>query len=187
MKRIFVLFSLLVVIGILSACSSEISIGITDKKVDITTDKDKTGSMILQQGEKSGKEVVPTTLSYTFTIKNEGRKKIGEVTKPVTIKIEPNEKLVAASKEVMGFNIFNEKEYNNSGLGYEISSGLILVSNEEGHFTLRYDLGIDEKTTEALLVPSKEKLEMLKSHALEATAIVLLGNEEVARFDLNKN
>lgn len=187
MKRFIVLLTLISVIAILTACSSEPSLELTNKKVEIINDKGKTGAMILQQGEKAGKEVVPTTLYYTFTIKNEGSKKIGDTTKPFTVKIEPNEKLLTVSKEVMGFNIFNPKEYDNSGLGYGSSSGGgILEPNTEGQFILHYNLGVDEETTEALPVPSKEQLEKLRNHALDATLIVLLDNEEIARFDLNK-
>lgn len=186
MKRFIVLLSLISVIAILSACSSKTSLELTDKEVDIINDKDKTGSMILQQGEKAGKEVVPTALYYTFTIKNEGSKKIGDTTEPLIVKIEPNEKLLTVSKEVMGFNIFNPKEYDNSGLGYGTSYGSILEPNTEGQYILHYDLGINEETTEALLVPSKEQLEKLKNNALEATLIVLLGNKEITRFDLSK-
>lgn len=183
MKRFIVLLTLISVIAILTACSSEPSLELINKKVDIINDKGKTGAMILQQGEKAGKEVVPTALYYTFTIKNEGSKK----TKPLIVKIEPNEKLLSVSKEVMGFNIFNPEEYNNSGLGYGGSTyGTILEPNTEGKFILHYDLGVDEETTEALLVPSKEQLKKLEDNALEATLIVLLDNEEIARFDLNK-
>ena len=118
MKRFIVLLTVISVIAILTACSSEPSLEITNKKVEIINDKDKTGGMILQQGENAGKEVVPTALYYTFTIKNEGSKKLGDATKPLAVKIEPNEKLLTVSKEVMGFNIFNPKEFDNSGLGY---------------------------------------------------------------------
>ncbi|OCA92609.1 hypothetical protein [Pseudobacillus wudalianchiensis] len=186
MKRFIVLLTLISVIAILTACSSEPSLKLTNKKVDIINDKGKTGAMILQQGEKAGKEVVPTTLYYTFTIKNEGSKKLGDTTNLFTVKIQPNEKLLTVSKEVMGFNIFNPKEYDNSGLGYGSSYVGILEPNTEGQFILHYDLGVDEETTEALLVPSKQQLEKLRNHALEATLIVLLDNEEIARFDLNK-
>lgn len=186
MKRFIAILTLISVIAILTACSSEPSLELTNKKVEITNDKGRVGSMILQQGEKAGKEAVPTALYYTFSIKNVGNKKIGDEVESLTLIIEPREKLVTDSEEVMGFNIFNPEGYNETGLGYGQTINGILEPNVEGKFTLHYDLGIDIETTEALLVPSKEQLEKLEDNALEATLIVMLGDEELARFDLSE-
>lgn len=180
------LLTLLSVLAILTACSSEPSLELTKNEVEIVKDKEKFGYMTLQQGEKAGREAVPTKLFYTFKIKNVGSKKIGDEVESLTMKIEPNEKLVTVSEEVMGFNIFNPEGYNETGLGYGKTANGIIGPDEEGKFTLHYDLGIDIETTEALLVPSKEKLEKLKKYALDATLVVMLGDEEIARFDLSK-
>ena len=186
MKRFIVLLTLISGIAILTACSSKPSLELTNKEVEITNDKGRLGSMILQQGEKAGTEAVPTSLYYTFSIKNVGSKKIGDYEENLTVKIEPNETLVTVSEEVMGFNIFNPDGYNETGLGYGHTFNGILGPNDEGKFTLHYNLGIDIETTEALFVPSKEQLEKLEENALEATLIVMLGDEEIARYDLSE-
>ena len=188
LKRFIVLLTLISVIAILSACSSKTSLELTDKEVDIVNDKERLGSMILQIGEKAGQEVVPISLYYTFSIKNEGSKKVGDEAENLMVKIEPNEKLLSVSKEVMGFNIFSPTEFLDKGvgLGYGHSFNGVLEPNTEGQYILHYNLGINEETTEAFLAPSKEQLDKLKENALEATLIVLLGNEEIARFDLSK-
>ena len=197
LKRFIVLLSLISVIAVLSACSTKTSLELIEPEVDIINDKERTGSMTLQQGEKAGQEVVPTSLYYTFTIKNEGNKKIGNTTESVKekigntteglkVKIEPNEKLLTVSNEVMGFNIFNPTEYENSGLGYGQTSIGVLEPNGEVQYVFIYELGINEETTEALLAPSKEQLDKLKTNAMEATLIVSFNDEEIARFDLSK-
>lgn len=188
MKRFIVLLISILVIAVLYACSSKTSLDLTDKEAAIIKDKEKTGSMILQQGEQAGKTAVATSLYYTFSIKNKGNKKIGRETQSeaLNVKIEPNKKLLTVSKEVMGFNIFNPTDYNNSGLGYGHSFDGVVKPDSEGEFTLYYELGIDEETKEVFHTPSKEQLEKLRDNALEATLIVFSGKEEIARFDLSK-
>ena len=187
MNRFIVLLTFILVLAVLSACSTKTSLELIETEVDIINDKERTGSMTLQQGEKAGQEVVATSLSYTFSIKNEGNKKNGNTTEGLKARIEPNEKLLTVSNEVMGFNIYNPTEYDNSGLGYGQYFNGVIKPNIEGQYVLFYDLGINEETTEALLAPpSKEQLDKLKTNALEATLIVSFGNEEIARFDLSK-
>ena len=71
MKQFSLLITLLlVVISILTACSTDPSLELVRAEADIVNDKNKTGSTILQEGDKAGKEVVPTSLYYTFSIKN---------------------------------------------------------------------------------------------------------------------
>lgn len=185
MKRFILILTIISALSVFSACSAKTSLKLIDTEVDIINDPERTGSINLQQGEKAGQEVIATSLYYTFVIKNEGSKKIGDTTKDLTVKIEPNEKLLTATKEVMGFNIFNPTEYNGSGLGYGQSFHGVLEPNEEGQYILYYELGINEETTEVLLAPPKEQLDKLINNALEATLIVLLDNEEIARFDLS--
>ena len=66
---------LLVVISILSACSADPSLELVSAEADIVNDKSKTDSTILQEGNKAGKEVVITSLYYTFSIRNSGNEK----------------------------------------------------------------------------------------------------------------
>ncbi|WP_139891626.1 hypothetical protein [Bacillus sp. D386] len=189
MKRFSLLFTFLFVfISIFSACSTNTRLELVSAEAEIVNDKNKTGSTILQEGENAGKEVVPTALYYTFVIKNVGNKKIGDISKGVGLeaRIEPDEKLVTASNEVMGFNIFEPADYEGSGLGFGYSYTAIIEEKETGEFTIYYDLGVEEKTEEVLPVPSVDKLEHLKDNALEATLIVSLGKEEIIRFDLSK-
>ena len=186
MKRFIVLLTFVSVIAVISACSTKQSLELIDTEVDIINDKERTGSVIVQEDEKAEQEFVLTSLYYTFSIKNEGNKKIGNTKEGLSVKIEPNEKLLTVSNEVMGFNIFNPKEYNDSGLGYGHSFNGVLEPNDEGQYILYYELGINEESTEVPLAPSKEQLDKLKTNALEATLIVTLGNEEIARFDLSK-
>ena len=186
LKRFMALLTLISVIAILTACSSEPSLELTNKKVEIIDDKERLGSMILQQGDKAGTEAEYTALYYTFSIKNTGNRTIGNVNEPLKAKIEPNEKLVTVSEEVMGFNIFNTEEYSETGLGHGENAEGILKPNTEGKFTLNYLLGINIETDEVLFVPSNEQLEKLEDIALDATLIVMLGDKEIARFDLSE-
>ncbi|EKN67018.1 putative lipoprotein [Neobacillus bataviensis LMG 21833] len=64
----------------------------------------------------------------------------------------------------------------------------ILEPNQEGKYTLHYDLGVSEENPQVpLLVPPKEQLKKLNDNALDATLIVLLDDKEIARFDLKNN
>jgi hypothetical protein len=159
---------------------------LVNTNVDIINDKDKLGAIGITEGDKKGQELVPTALYYEFTIKNTGNKKIGGIgNKGLEIKIEPNDHLVASSKEVIGFNIFNPSEYDESGLGYGLTFASILEPDQEGKYTLHYNLGVSEENTQVpFLVPSKEQLKKLNDNALDARLIVLLEDKEIARFDL---
>ena len=189
MKQFSLFFTiLLVILSILSACSTDPSLELLSAEADIVNDKSKTGSTILQEGDKAGKEVVPTSLYYTFSIKNKGNNKVGDRSKGegLRARIEPSEKLITVSNEVLGFNIFEPDDYNESGLGYGNSFVGILEENQTGEFIYYFDLGVEEETEEVKLVPSKEQLEQLHNNALKASLIVSLGKEEIARFDLSK-
>ena len=188
MKRFLVLLTLLSVLAILTACSSEPSLVLTDKKVDIVNDKAKTGSMTLQQGEDAGKEIVATSLYYTFHITNEGKKNVGAETKGkgLSVKIVPNENLIVISNEIMGFNLFDPSDYDELGMGHGYSYVGTIDPNETGEFIVSYDLGYEEESQEVRLAPSKEQLEKLKNNAFEATLLIMLGDEEIARYDLSE-
>ncbi|MBZ5751663.1 hypothetical protein [Metabacillus rhizolycopersici] len=186
LKRLVVLIGFISILTLLTACSSKPSVELVNTSVDIINDKDKLGAIGITEGDKKGQELVPTALYYEFTIKNTGNKKIGDTgDKGLEIKIEPNDNLVVSSKEIIGFNIFNLSEYGESGLGYGYTFASILEPDQEGKYTLHFNLGVSEENPQVpFLVPSKEQLEKLNDDALDATLIVLLEDKEIARFDL---
>ena len=107
--------------------------------------------------------------------------------KDLRAKIVPNNKLETTSKEIVGFNIYNPSSYVDSGVGHGSSFTPILKAGQEGKFILHYDLGVNEETPQVpLMVPSAEKLRILEDGALDATLIMMLGDNEIARFTLNK-
>ncbi|GAB3058400.1 hypothetical protein [Virgibacillus ainsalahensis] len=188
--RIWNLFiSLFFVLFFLSACSSDPSLELVDANVDIVKDKRLLGSIGITEGERKGDELVPTALYYKFTIKNTGNKTVGvrEVDKGINIKIEPKDKLKSVSEDVIGFNIYHPEDYNESGVGFGHTASRVLKSDQNGKYTLHYELGVSEENSQVpLLVPSKEKLDELKANAFNAFLVVTIENEEIARFDLNK-
>ncbi|MFF2458963.1 hypothetical protein [Peribacillus simplex] len=189
MRKCFLFISLFIVLSFLSACSSNPSIELVDANVDIVKDKSLLGSIGITEGERKGDELVPTALFYKFSIKNTGNKTAGieEVDKGIELKIEPKDKLRAVSEDVIGFNIYDPEEYNGSGVGFGHSFLSVLKPDEKGEYTLNYDLGVSEENSQVpLLVPSKDKLDELKKHALDAFLVVTIENQEIARFDLNK-
>lgn len=192
MKRYFVLIILVIVMFSISGCSSEPNLELISSNVSIVNDKNITGSIIVTEGDKKGKELVPTALVYEFIIKNSGNKKVGKAStgEPFSrdnlITIEPNEDLKNASQEIVGINIFDSSSYIGTGLGYSDSS-LILKPGEEKKFTLTYDLGVSEESPSAILItPPEDKLMELESYALDSTLVIIVDNTEIARFDLNK-
>ena len=141
MKRYFVLIVLVLIIFSISGCSSEPNLELMSSKATIVNDKNITGSIIVTEGEKKGKELTPTALVYEFTIKNKGNRKIGVKRKIENDKqafssldnqiiIEPNEDLKNVSQEIIGVNIFDSSSYMGTGLGYS-TSALILKPGEE--------------------------------------------------------
>jgi hypothetical protein len=187
MKRLFVLFGQFILIVALSGCSSQPVLELTSSSSMITDDKNITGTVAITEGEKKGQELVPTALYYQFSIKNTGKKKIGDIgDKGLALKIEPNDKLKAASEDIIGFNIFDSDSYINTGLGYGQTTHSMLKAGEEEDYILTYDLGVGEESPNAtLLTPSEEQLKVLGEKALDAILIVLCDNKEIARFDLN--
>ena len=186
MKRIIILLSFISLLTLLTACSSKPSIELVNASVDIVNDIDRVGAIGITEGDKKGQELVPTALYYEFTIKNIGIKKIGDTAnKVLKIKIEPNVNLVSSSRDIIGFNIFNPSEYAESGMGYGHTFDSAPKLNQEGKFTLHYDLGVSEENPNVrFLVPSKEQLKKLNDNALDATLIVFFEDKEIARFDL---
>ncbi|TDK61801.1 hypothetical protein E2K98_13015 [Bacillus salipaludis] len=188
MKRFIKLLGLISVIALFTACSSKQSLELVNSKVDIVKDKRIVGSIGITEGDKKGQELVPTALYYEFKIKNIGNQKIGGIGgKGLQVKIEPDDKLVAISKETVGFNIFKPSSYDGTGVGYGTSFDGEIQPNKNGDFILTFELGVSEENPQVpLRVPSKEKLEKLKNNALDASLIVTLDGKEITRFDLNK-
>ncbi|MCM3596201.1 hypothetical protein M4D55_10485 [Metabacillus idriensis] len=95
--------------------------------------------------------------------------------------------MINASKNIVGFNIFNSDEYVDSGVGFGVSSDGIIPKGRTGQYDMYYDLGVeDANQSEFKVAPSKEALEELLKVSSHATVVVYEGKKEVARFDLSK-
>lgn len=189
MRKFIISMGVILIFTFLSACSSKPSVQLINSNVSIVNDKSKLGSIVITKGDKKGQELVPTALYYEFTIKNTGNRSIGSIEKDkgLKIKIVPNNELETTSKEVVGFNIFDQSSYAHSGVGYGHTFVPILKSGEEGKFVLNYELGVSKKDPEVpLMVPSAEKLKELQDNALNASLVIMLEDTEIARFNLMK-
>lgn len=174
----------------LSGCSNKPSLELTSSSATIINDKSITGSIGITEGKKKGQELVPTALYYQFTVKNTGKKKIGDISKEGLIaKIVPHDELKVTSEKIIGFNIFDPDAYQNTGLGYGQSiDGTMLKAGEKGEFKLTYDLGVNEESPNATLItPSDELLKELKNKALDASLIISNDGKKIADFDLSKD
>jgi hypothetical protein len=172
----FLMFSLFAVVS----CTNKPSLELVQVSAQIVTDKSISGQTGIMDGEKVIKYVTPTVISYTFTVKNNGIQKVGDVEKPVRFKLEPSEQLRLTLQETSGTD-----EFEKMNGGYTAATEI--RPNETAKYTAFYELG----TTEDLgayqqipLLPSKEKLEELKKRRFDATLILTAGDEEIARFDL---
>ncbi|MUV37772.1 hypothetical protein JNUCC1_01578 [Lentibacillus sp. JNUCC-1] len=138
---------LLLVALFLSACSAEPSVELVDADVQIVKDKALLGSISITEGEREGEALIPTALYYEFTIENAGSATLGtaDAYKGLNFRIEPKEELQSTSEALIGFNVFNPEEYEESGVGYGSTTSSILESGEEAENALYYDLGVSEK------------------------------------------
>ncbi|PJN90670.1 hypothetical protein [Bacillus sp. mrc49] len=191
MRKWFILFiSFFFVLFFLPGCSAKPSLELVDADVDIVKDKSLVGAIRITEGERKGDELIPTALFYQFTIKNNGNDPVGSIEKAdkgIELKIEPKDQLKSVSKDVIGFNIYNPDNYNESGVGFGQSLISIINADQKEKYTCTYDLGVSEENPEVpLLVPSKEKLAQLKENAFNAFLIVTIENQEIARFDLDE-
>ncbi|GEM_PF-3097755 len=184
--------SILTVFILLSGCStSKPSLELVSSTVEIRIDKDRLGGSHNTSGEKKGEVIVPYALSYNFVLKNTGSKTLGGAEKlnvraleyddGIKILIQPNEELKEISEELMGVNIYDREEY----FGMGIRSAPVLEPNQEREYAFDFHLGVSEENTELKLAPPLEQLERLKEHAMNATLIVSIEGEEIARFDLS--
>ncbi|TDL82799.1 hypothetical protein [Peribacillus frigoritolerans] len=189
MKKRLLLFSFISIFILLAACSSKPPVELIRSTVELKNDKSHLGSMTIMTGERKGEEVIPTALYYSIRLKNTSWNKLGEEDpkNQVTIKIIPSEKLINASRNIVGFNIFNSDEYVDSGVGFGESIDGVIPKGKTGKYDIYYELGVqDAKQSEFKVAPSKEAMEELLKISLDATVVVYEGKKEVARLDLNK-
>ncbi|MGE7921408.1 hypothetical protein ACQKM9_21095 [Viridibacillus sp. NPDC093762] len=184
--------SIFTVLLLLPGCSSKPSLDLVGSTVEIRNDE----GIGITSGENKGEIIVPIALSYDFVLKNTGEKTLGGIKKlneqkyeyddGIKVYIEPNEKLKAVSEEVMGINIYEEDKEGNLGMGGKTSFP-VLEPNQDGKYTLDFILGALEENPDIKLAPSSEQLEKLKEQAMDATLIVSVEGEEIARFDLSNS
>ncbi|MDX8345786.1 hypothetical protein [Rossellomorea sp. YZS02] len=183
---------IILVFIILTGCSDKQSLELVRSSVEISYDRaGKTG---ITSGEKEGESIQPISLSYHFVLKNTDEDAIGgneklnketyEYEDGLKVNLEPSKKLIEVSKEVMGFNIFNEEERTEAKMGMGTETIPVLEANHEGEYDLDFDLGALEENPEMRLAPSEEKLEKLINYAQDATLVIYIKDEEIARFDL---
>ncbi|MGE6375763.1 hypothetical protein [Peribacillus muralis] len=153
-------------------------------------DKNLVGAIAITEGERTGEELIPTALVYAFTIENNTNEPVGSMEKAdkgIELKIEPKDNLKSVSKDVIGFNIFNPDDYNESGVGFGQSQLSIINADQKGKYTFTYDLGVSEENPQVpLFVPSKEKLTELKEYACDNFLVATIENQEIARSDLDE-
>ncbi|MCZ8493588.1 hypothetical protein [Priestia megaterium] len=158
--------------------------------VSIVTDKRLVGSTIITEGKDKGKELVPTSLYYEIDLKNTGKKRVGKEhpDKGIEMEIQPHIPLKNALEESVGFNVFNpDDNQDRSGLGYGFSSPSILEYNEQGNFTLNYDLGFKGSTNKEQASPLKasdQQLKKLEPQLLDGVLVVKQEKQVLAKFDM---
>ncbi|MGE7879784.1 hypothetical protein [Peribacillus muralis] len=149
MRKWFVLFiGLFFVLFFLSGCSAKPSLELVDAEVNIVKDKNLVGAIAITEGERTGEELIPTALVYAFTIENNTNEPVGSMEKAdkgIELKIEPKDNLKSVSKDVIGFNIFNPDDYNESGVGFGQSQLSIINADQKGKYTFTNDLGVSEE------------------------------------------
>jgi uncharacterized protein YceK len=180
-----IMISILLVLVLLSGCSSKPSIELISSSVQIS--EDRLGGIVTHKDNQE-KTIKPLSLSYTFILKNNGNS-VGSASKMnsnfdnyvngIKVKIVPNEKLTVVSNEVLGLNLYDQP------MGKTATP--ILGKNQQGEYTFDYKLGAKEDYPEIKSAPSQEKLNKLLTNALDATLIVSIEEKEIARFDLSKS
>ena len=192
MKRFSIMASFLLVVILLSGCSSDSkpflelkpSFELVDFSVSISNDESLVGWTEITEGEQKGERVVPTVLYYEFTLKNAGAIAFDRNPNEILdIKLDPSEKLTEVSQETMGLNIFDQ--HSNFGYGYTLD--LYLKPGDQRSSVLYYVLGVSEiiPTEATPLAPSDEKLNKLLEYATDADLVILRNGLEIARFDLS--
>ena len=166
---------------LISGCSNAEQLELVDHSVSIEV---RDGEMVVGEKVFSG-----VYLRYEVSIRNNGSNTVGGIDEPnaktyqyddgLLYRIEPSNELVKRSMEILGKNIFDED--------FTASTTPILISNEitEDNY-VEYYLGTLENTAHQPVAPSKEQLELLKDIANDATLMVFVKDEEMARFNLNE-
>jgi citrate synthase len=60
----------------------------------------------------------------------------------------------------------------------------VLEPNQEGEYTFNFILGTSEENPEIRIAPTQEQLDELVKNAMEATLVIYVEEEEIARIDL---
>lgn len=188
MRRILTLLLLCSSIIVLPSCASNSSLSLAKATVQIVQDGRTSGSIGIPLGNGKFEYVKPTDLYYKFTIKNTGDWNVGSMyhDRGLEVKIDPSAELVSASKDVVGFNIFDSSDYVSSGMGYGYSGTPIIDAHKNGEYVLTFDLGVSKAIQGFHLTPPADKLRKLEDEALNADLVVTENNKEIARFDLKK-
>ncbi|MCA1029557.1 hypothetical protein LCL95_00765 [Bacillus timonensis] len=188
MKKIYLLLCGCFTLLFLQACSAQSSLILIESSVEITSDSTKLGSYTITTGDDKGKKLVPTALFYQFKIANTGFKTLGDHgDKGISIKLEPKPSLIQATKQTIGFNIFNPDDYKQSGVGHGQSISTMIPPNSEGDYVLFFELGVSEENPDIpLLVSPQEQLIKLQDEAYQAYLIILIDGKEVKRIDLSE-
>ncbi|WP_019244235.1 MULTISPECIES: hypothetical protein [Bacillus] len=128
----------------------------------------------------------PIVLYYKVALKNAGSDIGKNIKKDLQMKIIPNDDLIQASEEVLGFNVFIETNGYRGGEGRNSIS--YIKENEVGDFDLFYSVGFDEDTpSKYTKAPSKQKLALLQEKMTDAVAVITDNNERnLVSFTLSK-
>lgn len=182
LKRLLLIgFFLTISLFALVSCTNKPSLELVEVSAQIVTDKSISGQTGIMDGVKVIKYVTPTVISYTFTVKNNGIQKVGDVEKPVRFKLEPSEQLRLTLLETSGTDAF---EKMNGGY----TAAAEILPNQTAEYDAFYELGTTEDLGAYQQIPllsSKEQLEELKKRRFDAMLILTAGDEEIARFDLH--
>ena len=187
MKQKYLWFIFVYILLFLSACTSETSVELVDTSVQIMRDEDNTSLIDMLDINLKKEAYIPTVLYYEFTLKNIGETNIDFNDKEcLEITIQPHDSLIAISEEILGFNIYHADNYQGTDFGAGKSNVTYLEPGQEETFVVFFDMGISEKSSVVSLHTATEgELDQLTEHALEATLIIEIEEEEIARFDIN--
>lgn len=179
MKRALHYITFVMILLCLSGCAENKQLEMADHAISVD---------VTQYDMQMGNEVLSSVhLRYEFSLKNTGNTAVGGMRElnpdkfyyedGLQYTIEPSEALIERSKEILGYNVFEDV--------YKAASSLtpLLKSDEtsEGDF-ISFFLGVEEDTVQQVVAPSTEKLALLEELAHEAELVVSVKEEEIARF-----
>ncbi|MGG3271321.1 hypothetical protein ABEP16_20640 [Priestia aryabhattai] len=151
------------------------------EKVLITDDRFLIG-VIAEKNEKGGwQDILPKALYYEFTLKQKGKQEDYTQDKgEIKATILPDKDLKKASIDVLGSNIFTEK---NSTYGHQLSINGFDQS-KTGKLVLSYYVGAQTSNNKMPLAPSDEQLKKLLNVAKDGEMVLYRNHKEIARYDL---